>query len=69
MRELILRDDLTRTIPFSPYGNPQRPEEGNHPEYGVYITTKPGPRHEDTVKIHGIGYLFNETVLSTQRAL
>jgi hypothetical protein len=69
LRELILRGDLTHIILFSPYGNPQGPEEGNHSEYGVYIATIPRPRHEDTVKIHEIGYLFNEAVLSTQRVL
>ncbi|MFB6471061.1 MAG: hypothetical protein TU36_007525 [Vulcanisaeta sp. AZ3] len=62
LRDLILRNDVTHIILFSPYGNPEGLEEGNHSEYGVYIATVTRPRHEDTVKIHEIGYLFNEAV-------
>ncbi len=65
LRELVLRSDITHIIIFSPYGNPEGPEEGNHSEYGVYIATVTRPRHEDTVKIHEIGYLFNEAVEQT----
>ncbi|WP_054842494.1 hypothetical protein [Vulcanisaeta distributa] len=63
LRTLIMRSDITHIILFSPYGNPQGgPEEGNHSDYGVYIATVMRPRHEDTVKIHEIGYLFNQAV-------
>ena len=62
LRTLIMRGDITHIILFSPYGNPQGPEEGNHSDYGVYIATVTRPRHEDTVKIHEIGYLFNQAV-------
>ncbi|ADN51600.1 hypothetical protein [Vulcanisaeta distributa] len=62
LRSLILRSNITHIILFSPYGNPQGPEEGNHSDYGVYIATVTRPRHEDTVKIHEIGYLFNQAV-------
>ena len=62
LRTLIMRGDITHIILFSPYGNPQGPEEGNHSDYGVYIATITRPRHEDTVKIHEIGYLFNQAV-------
>ncbi|MGC9153899.1 MAG: hypothetical protein ACP5GY_09285 [Vulcanisaeta sp.] len=65
LRELVLRSNITHIIIFSPYGNPEGPEEGNHSEYGVYIATVTRPRHEDTVKIHEIGYLFNEAVEQT----
>ncbi len=62
LRALIMRGDLTHIILFSPYGSPQGPEEGNHSDYGVYIATVMRPRHDDTVKIHEIGYLFNQAV-------
>lgn len=65
LKDLILRGDITHIILFSPYGSPQGPEEGNHSEYGVYIATITRPRHEDTVKMHEIGYLFNEAVEQT----
>ncbi len=62
LRTLIMRSKITHIILFSPYGNPQGPEEGNHSDYGIYIATVTRPRHEDTVKIHEIGYLFNQAV-------
>ncbi|BDR92898.1 hypothetical protein [Vulcanisaeta souniana] len=62
LRTLIMKGDITHIILFSPYGNPQGPEEGNHSDYGIYIATITRPRHEDTVKVHEIGYLFNQAV-------
>ncbi|WP_243671471.1 hypothetical protein [Vulcanisaeta sp. JCM 16161] len=57
-----MRSGITHIILFSPYGSPQGPDEGNHSDYGVYIATVTRPRHEDTVKVHEIGYLFNQAV-------
>lgn len=62
LRTLIMRSEITHIILFSPYGSPEGPEEGSHSDYGVYIATITRPRHEDTVKIHEIGYLFNQAV-------
>ncbi|MGC9179308.1 MAG: hypothetical protein ACP5GZ_03750 [Vulcanisaeta sp.] len=62
LRALIMKSGITHIILFSPYGSPEGPEEGSHSDYGIYVATVTRPRHEDTVKVHEIGYLFNQAV-------
>ncbi|WP_069808104.1 hypothetical protein [Vulcanisaeta thermophila] len=62
LKSFIMHSDISHIIIFSPYGNPEGPQEGMHSNYGVYLGTINRPRHEDTVKPHEIGYLFNQAV-------
>ncbi|MCY0860443.1 MAG: hypothetical protein OWQ54_08450 [Sulfolobaceae archaeon] len=49
-------------IIFSPYGEPLSEEEGNHEDYGVYLSTMPRPKEHDVVKLPEIGKLFLQLV-------
>ncbi len=66
IRRLVSNDDLGHLIIFSPFGEPQSQREGDHYDYGVYLSTMPRPRHHDTVKIHEIGQLFLDMVEASQ---
>ena len=62
IRRLLSNGDLGHVIIFSPFGEPQSEKEGDHYDYGVYLSTMPRPRHHDTVNVDEIGSLFLEMV-------
>jgi len=62
IRRLLSSSDLGHIIIFSPFGEPQSEKEGDHYDYGVYLSTMPRPRHHDTVKLDEIGSLFLDMV-------